>query len=555
MTVPGYGGAVGPPESVVPAITRPRAARWSGVCDHSSSPAPTSRRTVLGAGLAGASAVLVPPTGATAADGDTAAGLVYRGRFTGVGDPDWHYLPVEVPRGTTRIDVRYDYDRLETGAGVSLNIIDIGIFDASGKDLGDAAGFRGWSGGARDSFSISRSRATPGYLPGPITAGTWHVVLGPFTVVPPGVEWSVTVTLHRGSRGRRFRPRPAPRRVRGTGPGWYRGDLHTHTVHSDGRHTQRSLLALARDAGLDFLASTEHNTTSAHLTWGRHVPDDFLVIPGEEVTTRAGHCLTLGQPAGAWIDWRYRPEDDQLARFTDRVRSLGGLAVAAHPFAPTAGSTWQYGYDDVDAVELWNGPWTLDDQTALARWHALLVAGRFVPAVGSSDSHHDGQQVGRAQTVVHAEQLSVGAVVRGLRRGRAWLAESSQVELDFRASLAGRTAGCGESLGAAATDLVDVRLEVGGVPGCLAQLWGPLGPLAGAASDDEGRAEVSLQVPAGVAPFVRAEVRRTDGAPVLDPLAGVPAAPVVALTNPVFLAAAPTATAAGQRKRNEDVTT
>ena len=50
---------------------------------------------------------------------------------------------------------------------------------------------------------------------------------------------------------------------------------------------------------------------------------------------------------------------------------------------------------------------------------------------------------------------------------------------------------------------------------------------------------MSLQVPAGVAPFVRAEVRRPDGAPVLDPLAGVPAAPVVALTNPVFLGAAP----------------
>lgn len=526
------------------------------MCEPSPPPATPGRRAVLaaglGAGLAGTSAVLVPPSTSYAADGATAAGLVYRGRFTGVGDPDWHYLPVEVPRGTTRIDVAYGYDKLETGAGVSFNIIDIGIFDASGKGLGDAAGFRGWSGGARDRFSISRSRATPGYLAGPIGAGTWHVVLGPFTVVPPGVEWTVTVTLHRGGpRGRRFRPRPAPRRVRGTGPGWYRGDLHTHTVHSDGRHTQRSLLALAREAGLDFLASTEHNTTSAHLTWGRHVPDDFLVVPGEEVTTRAGHCVTLGQPAGAWIDWRYRPEDDQLGRFTDRVRRLGGMSVAAHPFAPTAGSTWQYGYDDVDAVELWNGPWTLDDQTALSAWHALLVAGRFVPAVGSSDSHHDGQQVGRAQTVVHADQLSVGAVVRGLRRGRSWLAESSTVELDLEARLGGRAAGCGQSLDAGPTDVVDVRLQVGGVPGCLAQVWGPLGPLAGAVTDAAGRAEIAVQVLAGAAPFVRAEVRRADGEPVVNPVEGVPALPVVALTNPVFLAPAPSRA----QNRNEDVTT
>ena len=76
------------------------------------------------------------------------------------------------------------------------------------------------------------------------------------------------------------------------------------------------------------------------------------------------------------------------------------------------------------------------------------------------------------------------AATPGLRRGRAWLAESSEVELVLEASLEGRTAGCGESLDAAATDLVDVRLEVSGVPGCLAQVWGPLGPLAGATSDD-----------------------------------------------------------------------
>ncbi|WP_068108596.1 CehA/McbA family metallohydrolase [Nocardioides dokdonensis] len=497
------------------------------------------RRAVVGAGLGAglgvvAGAVLVPPAAAYA-DGATAAGLVYRGRFTGVGDPDWYALPVEVPRGTTRIEVSYDYDKLETGAGVSFNIIDIGIFDPGGVGLGDAAGFRGWSGGARDRFSISRTRATPGYLAGPITPGTWHVVLGPFTIIPPGVGWTVTVTLHRGRPGRRFRPRPAPRRVRGTGPGWYRGDLHTHTVHSDGRHTQRSLLALAREAGLDFLASTEHNTTSAQLTWGRHVPDDFLVLPGEEVTTRAGHCVTFGQPAGAWIDWRYRPEDDQLGRFTDRVRALGGMAVAAHPFAPTSGSTWQYDYADVDAVELWNGPWTLDDQTALSHWHALLVAGRFVPAVGSSDSHHDGQQVGRAQTVVRAGSLSVGAIVRGLRGGHAWLAESAAVDLSLQARLGDRTATCGDSLDAAPTDLVDVRLEVAGAPGCVVQLWGPLGPLAGAVTDTEGAAEVTLRVAAGVAPFVRAEVRRADGAPVVNPVEGVPAWATVALSNPVFL--------------------
>jgi hypothetical protein len=462
------------------------------------------------------------------------------GSFTGVATPDWHYLPVEVPPGVREIEVSYSHDQVDTGLGFSANVIDIGIFDPRGTDLDTATGstgFRGWSGGARDSFRISARRATPGYLAGPVTPGIWHVALGPFAVVPPGVDYEVSVTLRFGRERRRFRPEPATRRVRGTGPGWYRGDCHLHTVHSDGRHTQASLAALAQEAGLDFIGSTEHNTSSAQLTWGRHAPEDLLVINGEEVTTRAGHWLALGLPAGTWVDWRFRPEDDALTTFTERVRGVGGLAVTAHPFAPGPGSTWGFDptYAAMDLVEIWNGPWTLDDQVAVEAWHALLVAGTYVPVMGSSDSHHDGQVVGLPQTVVRAGTLSTPAVVRGLRGGHSWIAESSAVDLTLTATAGDRTATCGDALGAAATDLVDVRLAVAGAPGCLAQVRGPLTVLGAAVADDRGSAEVVVTVPAGLASFVRAEVRRLDGVPVLNPLEGVPALGMVAMTNPVFL--------------------
>ncbi|WP_300640786.1 CehA/McbA family metallohydrolase [Nocardioides sp.] len=505
---------------------------------HSRRPVTASRRALLAGstGLVTTAAVLrFDPAAAGESRTET-----YIGSFSGVATPDWHYLPVEVPPGVREIEVSYSYEKTDTGLGFSANVIDIGIFDPRGTDLDDgngATGLRGWSGGARDSFRISARRATPGYLAGPITAGTWHVALGPFAVVPPGVDYEVRVTLHFGRERRRFRPQPAPRRVPGTGPGWYRGDCHLHTVHSDGRHTQASLAALAREAGLDFIGSTEHNTSSAQLTWGRHAPDDLLVVNGEEVTTRAGHWLALGLPAGTWIDWRYRPEDDALATFTERVRGVGGLAVTAHPFAPGPGSTWGFDptYAAMDLVEIWNGPWTLDDQVAVEAWHAMLVAGTYVPVMGSSDSHTEGQVVGLPQTVVRAGTLSTPAVVQGLRGGHSWIAESSAVDLSLTASLGDRTATCGEALGASATDLVDVRLTVAGAPGCLAQLRGPVGVVGGAVTDDEGGAEVAVRVPAVLASFVRAEVRRLDGAPVLDPLAGVPGLAMVALTNPVFL--------------------
>jgi hypothetical protein len=298
----------------------------------------------------------------------------------------------------------------------------------------------------------------------------------------------------------------------------------------------------ARDAGLDFLVSTEHNTSSASLYWGRHAGDDLLVVNGEEVTTRDGHWLAVGLPAGAWVDWRYRSADRALPRFLDQVRGLGGLAVIAHPSVPIPATGWSQGpLSQADAIEVWNGPWTLDDEGTLARWHAMLVAGTFVPVVGSSDSHRPDQPVGLPQTVARADDLSVGALVTAVRGGRAWIAESSAVDLSLDVTGPLATASCGDRITAGPTDTVTVRLEVRGVPGCVATLIGPLGPLASAAAASNGSVTIVQELPAAAVAFVRAEVRRPASSPddiPTDPTNDSVGTTMVAMTNPVFVTVA-----------------
>jgi hypothetical protein len=102
--------------------------------------------------------------------------------------PDWYYLPVDVPGGVREIEVAYSYDRPQVPPGGRGNALDIGIFSPAGVQLGNQRGFRGWSGGFRDRFTISAAAATPGYLPGPIEPGRWHVILGPYTVAPQGLN-------------------------------------------------------------------------------------------------------------------------------------------------------------------------------------------------------------------------------------------------------------------------------------------------------------------------------------------------------------------------------
>ena len=87
---------------------------------------------------------------------------------------------------------------------------------------------QGWSGGARTSFTVSHSDATPGYLPGPIDDGTWAVALGPVVMHPMGMRWWVRVDLEYGDPPAAAVHRPPPVAVPGRGAGWYRGDLHLH---------------------------------------------------------------------------------------------------------------------------------------------------------------------------------------------------------------------------------------------------------------------------------------------------------------------------------------
>ena len=454
--------------------------------------------------------------------------IAFSGRF-GFGIDRWAYLPFEVPAGVQRIRVTTSHDHFAVG-GLIRNVLDLGVFGPAGHDLGNAAGFRGWSGGARDGFVISGTDATPGYLAGPIEPGVWAVALGPVVLSPWGMAWQARVVLERGQPASEEReggtavayPPPSVSRAR-----WYRGDLHLHTVHSDGQRHPGELVTAAHASGLDFIVSTDHNTNAANRAWPACSTGGLLVIPGEEVTTRHGHWLAVGLSPRAWVDWRYGPRDGVFPRFAAEVREAGGLVVAAHPSVPLPGSAWEFGFADVDALEVWNGRWNVDDELSLRIWQRLLRQDRRVAAVGGSDSHGKHQPVGSPQTVVHAGELSTPAIVDGLRSGRSYLARSCDVALELTASCPGGdgVAGPGQTLRVTPDGRVTVTAVISGAAGTAVALITAAG-CAGRATVGSGRARLQWELDAASARFARLEVREAQRRPL---------GAMVALTNPVWL--------------------
>jgi hypothetical protein len=319
----------------------------------------------------------------------------------------YFYLPFNVPANASRIHVSYGYSDPVTapfGNGPG-NVVDIGIFDSRGYDFPQPAGFRGWSGAARPEFFLAREDATPGYIRGHLFPGEWNIVLGVDRVEPEGVRYDVSVTVEQESGARNQEAGGPPRSARpevskegaehsvpltrhsapGTqhSPRWLKGDLHCHTIHSDGLNSVEEIVRNAVELGLDFLAVTDHNTSTHFEELERlsHLP--IVLIPGEEVTTYWGHANMWG--LREWIDFRCADEAsiDAVRRY---VLQKGGLISVNHP--KCVGPPWFFrGWEGYPSMEVWQAPWRFYNWESLERWDSLLRSGDRVVAVGGSDVH------------------------------------------------------------------------------------------------------------------------------------------------------------------------
>jgi hypothetical protein len=351
--------------------------------------------------------------------------LILEGKVGAVQNKTYFEVPFDVPDGVHRISVDFSYTGRE-----HKTTLDLGI--------ADPYRFRGNSGGSKNHFTLSETDATPSYLPGAIPAGRWKLLISVPNIRPTEeAQYRAEVRFNAKTEDESFTSAPLL-----VGKRWYRGDLHMHTAHSDGSCASQSgkripcpLFLTAQAAasrGLDFIAITDHNTESHYEPMRELQPyfDKLLMIPGREITTFWGHFNIFG--VTDYVDYRSvvhggRTVDDIL----HDVRARGGIASVNHADLPDGEVCMGCGWAPPNAVDmsLFTGVEAVNGGNVISAdfWDRQLAKGLRLTAIGGSDNHNalslagTVNAIGRPTTVVEANELSVSAILDGIRRGRVFL--------------------------------------------------------------------------------------------------------------------------------------
>ena len=336
------------------------------------------------------------------------------------------YFPFDVPEGVTSIELRDEFKH-QAREGERLSL-DHAYFDPRGHEFPG----RGWRGnpspGAVTLLTGDHATTTPRLVPGPIPPGRWQLMQWLRDCPKSGVTYKYTITLSfDGPAPPREMPEPPPYDPGVLNPrsGWYPGELHSHTIYSDGVKSLEELVARAKEQGLSFLVNTDHNAFRAQYDFaavGRKYPD-ILVIPGMEWTTLTGHANIIGPRMGEWFNYWVDPGDGNLPKVIDSVHTSGALFSINHYYAACWGCEWKFPEPDwqaADALEVWNGKWGGSDARALEVWDGLVRSGRHINAFGGTD-YHRGDGLWGPTAWVYARNLSHEALMEGLRKGRVFL--------------------------------------------------------------------------------------------------------------------------------------
>jgi hypothetical protein len=224
---------------------------------------------------------------------------------------------------------------------------------------------------------------------------------------------------------------------------WYKGDLHSHSVHSDGDSSVADVIASVEAKGLDFFALTDHDKdmdgNPTHWSDPAYVSSDTVLLYGIEWTNGDGHAnIWAGWPFDYSALWSANRSDDPVAAVA-AAHHVGALFSINHPVR----IDWEYPViEGTDCVEIWNGPMIVNQNAKATHdfWDDILMERRKVTGVGGSDTHYLNGPIapfsghGYPTTWVYAQSKDADSILAGIAKGNVSISYSVEApRLEFMA--------------------------------------------------------------------------------------------------------------------------
>lgn len=245
-----------------------------------------------------------------------------------------------------------------------------------------------------------------------------------------------------------------------------RGDLHMHSTYSDGKRTPFAMALASLEAGMDFIAITDHDNYKGSEEAIKKVKDnniDLLVLPGEEISVGKGdtvlskgngHILSINSNKSIENqrkdDKTYEKELIKIAKelnskeledginplhyarniwAINKIHDAGGLAILCHP-------NWIY-YDHkyhlhqpiykqmlknskLDAVEVIGDIDKIEECnniTYLTFLQNKNIHKKLAP-IANSDAHDSDHDLGIRYSIVFVEDKSINAIIKAIKTAK-----------------------------------------------------------------------------------------------------------------------------------------
>ena len=367
---------------------------------------------------------------------------------------------VEVPAGVQQLKVLFDYQPLletklealeraflKEGLPAELAQDQDGFRNLLTITIQDNQGFRGAHHyfNTQQEIILAPDQASLGFRPDPIDAGIWTFTISCHGLFSDFVTGSLRVLADFSFDQAKSQPQPLTSVVPLAQPAknrplsdpqarFYKTELHSHTLHSDAQQSTEYLLQQAQEQGIDWLAITDHNTTTAHDEAAAHHNYDTQVhlIPGMEYTSFHGHMLIHGAYNDIVRNWtELNPYN--IDQITEELQAQGLNVTVAHPFVEgnpyCTGCRWDYLLHDlkyVDTLEVWNRQNPNNyayNQAGFAKWLDFLAMGYEINASTGRDWHTPAASEDQlAYTYVLAPQeADLDQILQALKLGRTYI--------------------------------------------------------------------------------------------------------------------------------------